>query len=302
MQVPGSVLETSALRLVFAPGVGESFRLVSNTAYGYRQDLRSGSYKDKIGTDFLWSGGVSSSNSSTNNGTGVTQRMSGWTKQYGGRSYRLRKRLGAHATAGRREGDILGGNATISLDPSKSTRAQQWITRLEPVLNGSITCNFRGLTYAIEKPYLRIGRINTLYNPQNTTAINGYNNLDQAASCLTALIAYLVSDASVFYLEEFPRVQITDQVANGILESGISTSFPISIRGLDGTGQVIQIADTGLDMQHCLFRDNTGNVRTTTYDVAAFDSSRRKVIQYVVWADSADLPSGHGTHVNGKDG
>jgi len=174
--------------------------------------------------------------------------------------------------------------------------------RLNPILNENVTCDFRGLTYSIERPYLRIGSLNTLYHPENSSAdaASGYSSLDRASSCLIALLAYLVSDASVFYVEEFPLVQITDVVANGILESGLPNSFPITSRGVNGTGQVIQIADTGLDMSHCLFRDSTGNVRTTTYDVAAFDSSRRKVVQYVVWADSSDVPAGHGTHVNGK--
>lgn len=42
-----------------------------------------------------------------------------------------------------------------------------------------------------------------------------------------------------------------------------------------------QVADTGLDMKNCYFNDTRGNVAATTYSAAAFDLTRRKVVQYV---------------------
>lgn len=231
----GKLLNTSQ----HAPSLscaGESFHWVSDTVYAYRQDPRSGNYKAKIGMDFLWSGGInagnssssdSGSNNSSGNGTTTVQRINTWIKHYGDHSYRLRKSLGARVRQqGRSSGDIPAtgndSNKITLINTTKSSRAQQLIMRLELVMNGSIQCNFRGLTFAIEKPSLRIGRISSLYNNQNTSisATSAYSSVDRAASCLIALIPYLVSDSSVFYLEEFPRVEITDVVANGILESG----------------------------------------------------------------------------------
>lgn len=62
------------------------------------------------------------------------------------------------------------------------------------------------------------------------------------------------------------------------------------------------MADTGLDMNSCFFSDDTGNVAVTTQTAAAFDLTRRKVVQYVAstGGDSTDLARGHGTHVAGR--
>lgn len=48
-------------------------------------------------------------------------------------------------------------------------------------------------------------------------------------------------------------------------------------KGLRGEGQVVQVADTGVDQNHCLFKDDTGNVPTTTNTLNYFDTTRRKV-------------------------
>lgn len=89
-------------------------------------------------------------------------------------------------------------------------------------------------------------------------------------------------------------------MASWILQSASKNSWPMYNANLNGSGQIVQVADTGLDMKSCFFKDQTGNVPTTTYLAAAFDLTRRKVVQYVVWADSADLAGGHGTHVSGR--
>lgn len=59
------------------------------------------------------------------------------------------------------------------------------------------------------------------------------------------------------------------------------------------------MTDTGLDQSHCFFKDGSGNVATTSWSTAAYDLTRRKVVQYVAWADSTDITKGHGTHVAG---
>lgn len=97
----------------------------------------------------------------------------------------------------------------------------------------------------------------------------------------------------------FPLVPVS-QMASWILQSASKNSWPMYNANLNGSGQIVQVADTGLDQRSCFFRDQTGNVPTTTYLAAAFDLTRRKVVQYVVWADSTDVNGGHGTHVSGR--
>lgn len=117
------------------------------------------------------------------------------------------------------------------------------------------------------------------------------------------------------------------QMASWIIQSAARNTYPMYTAMLNGTGQIVQVsrqlpaphppsplspppdlaylwcvqvADTGLDMSSCFFRDSRGNVATTTWSSASYDLTRRKVVQYVVWADSTDVTRGHGTHVSGE--
>jgi hypothetical protein len=65
--------------------------------------------------------------------------------------------------------------------------------------------------------------------------------------------------------------------------------------GLDGTGEIIAIADTGVDTSHCFFRDPTEEV---PYD-ATISHTHRKLVNYYRFVDGSDL-NGHGTHVAGS--
>jgi len=96
--------------------------------------------------------------------------------------------------------------------------------------------------------------------------------------------------------------------------SDFSEVFGYSL-GLDGTGQIVGVADTGLDYRSCYFADSLGdNVpeppfktwtdNATSEDIICeADLDARKIVQYVTFSDAADdNPSldGHGTHVSGS--
>jgi subtilisin family serine protease len=76
---------------------------------------------------------------------------------------------------------------------------------------------------------------------------------------------------------------------------------PYSAAGLLGTNQVIGIADSGLDVQSCYFKDANGNIPFSINQSPIIDASRRKVIVYchTSRSDTADQKGGHGTHVAG---
>jgi subtilisin family serine protease len=56
----------------------------------------------------------------------------------------------------------------------------------------------------------------------------------------------------------------------------------------------------GVDEYSCFFRNDDGSIvaRSTFYS-PTFDLTKRKVIQYINYADSSDTEGGHGTHVCG---
>ena len=74
---------------------------------------------------------------------------------------------------------------------------------------------------------------------------------------------------------------------------------PLNILGLDGTGQVIQVIDSGLDFNSPFFYDTTVAVNPTKLPPAGL-STHRKVVSYWSYMDALDELGGHGTHVTGS--
>ncbi|KAL7539054.1 hypothetical protein ACHAXR_009628 [Thalassiosira sp. AJA248-18] len=86
---------------------------------------------------------------------------------------------------------------------------------------------------------------------------------------------------------------------------------PFFEAGLDGTGQVVSVSDTGLDVDNCYFKnhDNVGGLNDSSgsgsgsiiFD-GAWHYSQRKVVKYDIskrGGDTSDTLRGHGTHVVG---
>ena len=63
--------------------------------------------------------------------------------------------------------------------------------------------------------------------------------------------------------------------------------------GLNGSGQIIGIGDTGVDYDNCFFRDPA---------YAAPTSNHRKIVAYrtIGTARMGDSVNGHGTHTSGR--
>jgi hypothetical protein len=102
------------------------------------------------------------------------------------------------------------------------------------------------------------------------------------------------------------RIDETPAILNfdtpGFVQMGDPDYRPYSGLGLDGTGQIAAVMDTGLDDLSCFFVEpvcNNGGAKCLTPRDRKLYTSRRKVIQYVDYADKSDYEAGHGTHVSG---
>lgn len=83
-----------------------------------------------------------------------------------------------------------------------------------------------------------------------------------------------------------------------IAQSGTVNSRPFFDNGLDGTGQVVAVADGGLDRDNCYFRDADGDVESIFG--GSWDMSKRKVVNYDdTFGDRQEISRGHGTYVGG---
>ena len=187
---------------------------------------------------------------------------------------------------------------TPSSPPALTVRGQRWQERIQAALSGDFGCNFASLRVQVDMPYVSLTGICGLNN--GTTP----QSLDQGSSCLLVLLAHLTTLPEVMYIEPYPVLKPFNWDAAGIGQSGDATSTPAWGVGLTGEGQVVGVADTGLDVNNCFFRQTGGlGVNDTSVfslpTVGAFNSSQRKVVQYVTSTDNTDVRNGHGTHVCG---
>lgn len=74
---------------------------------------------------------------------------------------------------------------------------------------------------------------------------------------------------------------------------------PLEILGLDGTGQIVQVVDSGLDFRSPFFFDSKSTVTPTNLPPTKL-TSHRKVAAYWSYMDAIDKLGGHGTHVAGS--
>lgn len=81
-----------------------------------------------------------------------------------------------------------------------------------------------------------------------------------------------------------------------------SLATPYTTAGLRGDGQIVSVADTGLDIYSCYFYDPQGHVAFSDIKSSVFDTKYRKVVMYSYIpgsSDTSDEAGGHGTHVSG---
>lgn len=117
-----------------------------------------------------------------------------------------------------------------------------------------------------------------------------------AALCTTAM--WFARKPEVFAVEKAVDMKVTNFYAQGLTQArGDDEGEPVRLgmweRGLRGQNQVVAVADTGVDHDHCFFRDVLAGDQ--------FGVRHRKIIGYesTVQGDGRDRRGGHGTHVAG---
>ncbi len=105
-----------------------------------------------------------------------------------------------------------------------------------------------------------------------------------------ATIAHLAQLEEVLWIEEAVPLQLLNDTSRWVIQTNVPGNTRISDQGLDGTGQIVGVGDTGLDYDSCYFRDTSG---------APIGFTHRKVVGYASYADDYDGNMGHGTHVSG---
>ena len=122
--------------------------------------------------------------------------------------------------------------------------------------------------------------------------------------CLIHFVELAALDSRVLSITIEKNPILLNYAARGVIQSGVAGHEPYLAAGLSGEGQVVGIADSGLNDLSCFFYDTSNAypdpqvTRSTIFSLIQ-EKKRRKVIQYIAYADDVDAVGGHGTHVCG---
>lgn len=103
-------------------------------------------------------------------------------------------------------------------------------------------------------------------------------------ACIVTILVGLASHPSVVHVGSISHnVDLHNLNAGWVVEGSVTSDTgkrerPWSVAGLNGSGQIVSVSDTGLDVENCHFLDING--RGSIF--ARFDNSRRKVVRYDV--------------------
>ncbi len=116
-----------------------------------------------------------------------------------------------------------------------------------------------------------------------------------AADTLAASLITLAQAGEVEWIEPYIPPELDNDKAAGVVQSPDAAGVPLWDRGLTGSGQVVGIGDTGLDVDMIFFWDDSAGLPSATVN-----PNQRKVISYHDLAGTGDWDGhDHGTHVAG---
>lgn len=109
-------------------------------------------------------------------------------------------------------------------------------------------------------------------------------------------LSVVSAQPEAFTLEPMPQYSLLNKDARWITQSGEENGLPLWDAGLRGEGEVVGVADSGLDEGSCFFWSGRAVARN-----AAPDPQQPKVVSYTAFADGvAGERRDHGTHVVGS--
>jgi len=177
-------------------------------------------------------------------------------------------------------------------DNEQSERAQFWGDLLDEFQTSGI-CDETYKTRLTWKIYRSTQP--TRASSQMQVVYNNTGETETDSGCALVLLLALTANPDVCSVDVRRGVEPSNQIASFMVESERQNQNPFRARGIDGTGETVTISDTGVDPDHCYF-DDPNKSEPTGF---TFDSSARKIQQYVPFVDTNDYQWGHGTHVAG---
>eukprot|EP01028_Stygiella_incarcerata_P006763 TRINITY_DN274_c0_g1_i1.p1 TRINITY_DN274_c0_g1~~TRINITY_DN274_c0_g1_i1.p1 ORF type:complete len:1021 (+),score=263.62 TRINITY_DN274_c0_g1_i1:180-3242(+) len=119
----------------------------------------------------------------------------------------------------------------------------------------------------------------------------------RSAEMVQKVVSFMAKRSETIFVSVRQNVYPLNYNGNWILQSGsFEKGRHVWSEGLTGEGEVIGLADTGIDDGHCFFRD-----LDHPFPYNKVNNEHRKIVYYLdSFADKDDTFRGHGTHVAGS--
>lgn len=154
-----------------------------------------------------------------------------------------------------------------------------WSTLLDqlankPIDNLHLQCKYSDIQY---RAYHRKNMLHIHFPSSIKSQFSDANAMGK--TCLYYYLSQLIHFPEMIKISFILQPQPHNNYARSIIEANnVDQTFPYSQAGLNGTGQIIGMADTGLDQKSCFFYDSINGL--TPNSNGTFPT-RRKVVQYL---------------------
>jgi len=112
---------------------------------------------------------------------------------------------------------------------------------------------------------------------------------------LYQLLSEIAHRPNVLWIEPYHAPVLLNDNSRWICQSYWSGSTPVWDKGIHGEGQIVGIADTGLDADSCFFYDGSEGLP----DSSVNNNQRKAIVYYDLAGDGGWDTHGHGTHCAG---
>ncbi|CAN0198353.1 unnamed protein product [Ectocarpus sp. 6 AP-2014] len=121
-------------------------------------------------------------------------------------------------------------------------------------------CSWNGIFvhHAGDDSLLVSGLDHLLFSGRGAGGSHEEESTELHVACFMGLVSFLAGRPEVLRVSPRPTKRVLNAAARGVIQSASATDTPLTDAGLDGTGEIIQVIDSGLDETSCYFIDDSG--------------------------------------------
>ena len=153
-----------------------------------------------------------------------------------------------------------GGSHQAKVSDFFSRNSQFWSQTFERGLMSGHGCSTMLDQLVIEPRISNLGFRLVLNRVDKESTKNW--NIDSSASnpsCVSSLVSAISTDWRTISVSMSSKLTPDSSEEQWVSQSNVENDRPFFHMGLTGRGQTVGVVDTGIDMDHCFFKDESGN-------------------------------------------